>query len=142
MNITLYNMTSDKNVLDKTITSVSSVTGDIKDESNIINPQIIMSSTVDSSFNYFYISDFGRYYYVTDKTVEHGRTIIHGHVDVLMSFNSAIKDLYVIAERASKGYDLYQIDNELPIRNYKVVSTDVFPQGFTSKSYLLATFGG
>ena len=142
MQIKLYQVNDDKNVLTKSLGTSVDVIGTIKDESNVVNPEIIMSNTVPTEFNYFYIQPFHRFYYVTDKTVEHGRTIIHGHVDVLMSFNASIKNLNVIADRASNGFNLYLNDPEVPMQNYKIVSTQPFPSGFTSQSYLIGTFGG
>lgn len=141
MEIKLYKVTADKNVLTKSLGTPVSVSGTIKDESNVVNPEVIMSNAITSDFNYFYINDFKRYYYVTDKTVEHGRTIVHGHSDVLMSFNSSIKDLNVIADRASNGFNLFLNDPEVPMQNYKIVSVQNFPAGFSTEGLLLATFG-
>lgn len=145
MNITIYNQGSDINKLTKALGTGVLVQGTIKDESSIVNPEIVFSRAITEHFNYLYIPAFDRYYFVTDKTVEHQRTIINCHVDVLMSFNAEIKALNVIAERASNNYNLYQVDNELSLLNYKVISTKSFTNGFNNKegsSYLLATAGG
>lgn len=149
MNIVLYNNTSGTNVLNKSITQLSGgVVGVIRDESNVVNPTIILSSTVCNNypnFNYFYISDFNRYYYVTDKTTEHDRTVVNGHCDVLMSFNSEIKNLNIVAERVSNasGVDFYQVDPEISFKNYKNIKTKAFPNGFSeSNSYILVAAGG
>lgn len=141
MQIKLYQVHDDKNVLTKSLGTSVDVIGTIKDESNVVNPEIIMSNTVPTEFNYFYIQPFHRFYYVTDKTVEHGRTIVYGHVDVLMSFNASIKGLNVIADRASNGFNLFLNDPEVPMQNYKIVSVQNFPVGFSSEGLLLATFG-
>lgn len=145
MNITIYNQGSDINKLTKSLGTGILVQGTIKDESSIINPEIIFSRSITENFNYLYIPAFDRYYFVNDKTVEHQRTIVTCHVDVLMSFNAEIKNINVIAERASNNYNLYQVDNELSLLNYKVISTKSFTNGFNNKegsSYLLATAGG
>ena len=142
MNITIYNQTSDVNKLNKTLGAGVLVTGTIKDESSIVNPEIVFSRAVTENFNYLYIPVFDRYYFVTDKTVEHQRTIVTCHVDVLMSFNAEIKALNVIAERASNNYNLYQVDSELPMLNYKIMGTLKFNNGFSGNAYLIATAGG
>lgn len=149
MNITLFSNSSGTNVLNKSLTQLSGgIVGDIKDESNIVNPEIIVSNTVNANypnFNYFYIDKFDRYYYVTDKTTEHGRLIIHGHVDVLMSFNEEVKALNVVAERVSnRSYvDFYQVDPEISFKNYTNIKTKLFPNGFSeTNSYVLVAAGG
>ena len=143
MEIYLYNQSSDKNVLNKNIGSATLITGTIKDESNLVNPEIILSRNVTSAFNYIYIPDFNRYYYVTDKIMEHQRTIVQCHVDVLMSFKNQIKNMNIIAERASNRFNLYQVDNELPLKNYKTVTTIAFNNGFSdTNSYVLVSSGG
>lgn len=145
MEVYLYNQSSDKNVLNKTLGSGTSINGTIKDESNLVNPEIILSRNVTSAFNYLYIPAFNRYYYVTDKILEHQRTIIQCHVDVLMSFKSSIKNCTIIAERSSSNFNMYQVDNEMGSLNYKILATKSFPNGFNNQSgsaYLLATNGG
>lgn len=143
MEIQLYNQTSDKNVLNKNIGTPTIIYGTIKDESNLVNPEIILSRTVTNNFNYLYIPDFNRYYFVTDKIMEHQRTIIQCHVDVLMSFKNQIKNMSIIAERASNRFNLYQVDNELPLKNYKTVTTIGFTNGFSeTNSYVLVSSGG
>ena len=148
MNLVLYQNGSGRNVLNKNLTQISGgITGTIKDESDVVNPSIILSKDVINlyDFNYFYLSDFNRYYYVTEKTVEHGRTIIHGHVDVLMSFNTEIKNLNVIASRVSnKNYvDFYQVDSEISFKNYNNIKTKAFPNGFEeSNQFILVASGG
>lgn len=143
MEIQLYNQSSDKNVLNKNIGTPTIIYGTIKDESNLVNPEIILSRTVTNNFNYLYIPDFSRYYFVTDKIMEHQRTIIQCHVDVLMSFKNQIKNMNIIAERASNRFNLYQVDNELPLKNYKTVTTIGFTNGFSeTNSYVLVSSGG
>jgi len=143
MEIQLYNQSSDKNVLNKNIGTPTIIYGTIKDESNLVNPEIILSRTVTNNFNYLYIPDFNRYYFVTDKILEHQRTIIQCHVDVLMSFKNQIKNMNIIAERASNRFNLYQVDNELPLKNYKTVTTIGFTNGFSeTNSYVLVSSGG
>ena len=145
MNITLFSNSSGTNVLNKSLTQLSNgIVGDIKDESNIVNPEIIVSNTVNTNypnFNYFYIDKFDRYYYVTDKTTEHGRLIIHGHVDVLQSFNSDIKSLTIVPTRSSGNYDLYLDDNQIPIDNYRIIASKAFTGSFNEHHYILSCCG-
>lgn len=143
MTITTYRNASEEHVLDKQLTVVNSgVTAMFKDDTNMINPTIIISSLLSKNFNYVYISDTDRYYYVTDMTYSQQRTLITLAVDVLMSFNSEIKDLYVIANRSSSYFNLYQKDDSIPFENRNLIATQPFSSGFGGESLILAVNGG
>lgn len=143
MTITTYSNSSEEHVLDKQLTVVNSgVTAMFKDDTNMINPTIIISSLMSKNFNYVYISDTDRYYYVNDMTYSQQRTFINLTVDVLMSFNSEIKALNVIANRSSSYYNVYQKDDSIPFENRNVISTQNFPSGFNSQALILAVNGG
>lgn len=143
MTITTYRNASEEHVLDKQLTVVNSgVTAMFKDDTNMINPTIIISSLMSKNFNYVYISDTDRYYYVNDMTYSQQRTFINLSVDVLMSFNAEIKALNVIANRSSSYYNVYQTDSSIPFENRNVISTQPFSGGFNGQSMLLAVNGG
>ena len=115
MYITTYVNASDEHVLDKSITKVhDNVNVILKDDTNLINPVIIVSGSLAPSYNYVYLTDFNRYYYVRDITYSQQRYYIALEVDVLMSFNAAIKSLEVIANRSSSRFNVYQPDNSIP----------------------------
>ena len=91
MNITLYKNSSDKRCMNKKITAVSTLIGNLKDACSIINPSIIIE-TDDIDFNYMYIKEFNRYYFVNDITIIRNKLIqVDGTVDVLMSNKDIIK---------------------------------------------------
>lgn len=143
MQITTYRNASEEHVLDKQLTVVNSdVSAMFKDDTNMINPTIIISSLISKNFNYVYISDTDRYYYVNDMTYSQQRTFINLSVDVLMSFNAEIKGLNVIANRSSSYYNVYQTDSSIPFENRNVISTQPFSGGFNGQSMLLAVNGG
>lgn len=143
MQITTYKNASEEHVLDKQLTVVNSgVNAMFKDDTNMINPTIIISSLMSKNFNYVYISDTDRYYYVNDMTYSQQRTFINLSVDVLMSFNSDIKDLEVIANRSSSYYNTYQKDDSIPFENRNIISTQPFSAGFGGECLILAVNGG
>lgn len=88
MTVNFYNYTGDDRVADKTLTAVKDVTCSVYDGCTIINP--ILRLSYDSSIansNYFYISDWGRYYKVTNVEVNDAKQMyVSGSVDVLKSF--------------------------------------------------------
>lgn len=142
MYITTYVNASDEHVLDKSITKVhDNINVVLKDDTNMINPVIIVSGSLAPSYNYVYLTDFNRYYYVRDITYSQQRYYIALEVDVLMSFNAAIKSLEVIANRSSSRFNVYQPDNSIPFLQRNIIATQKFPAGFGSESLILAVNG-
>lgn len=143
MTITTYSNASEEHVLDKSITKINeNVSVILKDDTDIINPIIIISNSISHNFNYIYISEFNRYYYVRNITHSQQRYYIECEVDVLMSFNADIKDLEVIANRSSSTYNVYQKDDSIPFENRNVISTQPFASGFVGDTLILAVNGG
>lgn len=143
MTITTYSNASEEHVLDKSITKINeNISVVLKDDTNIINPTLITSGNVSHTFNYIYISDFNRYYYVRNITYSQQRYYIECEVDVLMSFNADIKGLNVIANRSSSRFNVYQPDPSVSFLQKSIIATQKFPQGFSGSSLILAVNGG
>lgn len=73
----------------------------LKDNCSVVNPSIKLNvpmSTVVYTYNYCYIVEFNRYYYITDWVWETGLWIGACEVDVLASFRTAIgnQNVYVL----------------------------------------------
>lgn len=90
----------------------------IKDECSISNPHIILSTFSGMvAYNYCYIEDFQRYYFIEDMiTLPKGQVEIVCKCDVLYSFKNAISELIVHEERATNAQSLYLLDNEVPVQ--------------------------
>lgn len=143
MTITTYSNASEEHVLNKDITKINeNISVILKDDTNVLSPTLITSQNISHKFNYIYISEFDRYYYVKNITYSQQRFYIECAVDVLMSFNTEIKDLNVIANRSSSYYNVYQKDDTIPFENRNVISTQNFPSGFNSQALILAVNGG
>lgn len=101
----LYTITDDKRVLDKTLTLMHSVNAALITPTSVLTPQlrVAWSSSLPTA-NYLYIQDFDRYYYITDITADTGgAAIISCKVDVLMSYNAAIKSLPAVVVRSTSS---------------------------------------
>ena len=141
--INTYTNSSDDNTLNKSITLVGTgVTAVLKDDTDLINPTLILSGNVSQAFNYVEIEDFNRYYFVTSRTYAQQRYYVQLSVDVLMSFNSEISDLNVIANRSSSNFNLYQKDTQLPRREDDIIVCQNYGGGFGSPTMILAVNGG
>lgn len=145
MDIILYVTDSEKHAIFKTLSSGLTLSGSLRNESSIINPTILIEADNPSSYNYAYISEFGRYYFITDiVSVRTGLWRISLSVDVLMSFQSQILNLdVVISDNTFPDEETY-VNGEQWKSTVKT-KTDVinFPSGLLdSGEYILITSGG
>lgn len=101
MTVNLYNNSSAYNVLYKNFgQAVASVTATVKGSCSIDNPTLLLNYNSAVSFNYFYVSDWGRYYRVTNRMLVPGEhMMISGQSDPIASFAGSIADLDVYAAR-------------------------------------------
>lgn len=100
MTVSLYNCTSASNVLNKSMSAVgTAITATAKGVVDVDNPTLLLNySSMD--FNYFYISEFGRYYNVTSRQLSPaGKILVTGLSDPLESFKAAIGALEVLVVR-------------------------------------------
>ena len=104
MRIKLYKVYDRENKLNKTLNNEKVLTGSLKTKVSVYNP-VIMLKSVDfnfSDYNYCYIEDFDRYYFIEDIEID-ALTLfeIRLREDVLMSFNSDIKNKTVQINESS-----------------------------------------
>lgn len=143
--ISLYKTASENNRVVKALTSGKEMSGELRNQTSVLNPSIrIESSDNISTYNYAYIPEFGRYYYISDITsVRTNCWIISLRCDVLMSYSAQIKALRPIIEREEIGQSSGLIDSDMPIDINKKVQKYYFPKGFTKDiQYVLTTSGG
>ncbi len=144
MDIKIYNNTSEKVKVGKTLTNVRDISGELKEACDIINPVIIISGENLSSYNYLYIPIFNRYYFITDiKVIRNNLWEISCHCDVLETYKNEIKNQKAIVARQENKYNLYLNDPEWKVYTNKQVLTREFPSGFLdSGNYFLTVIGG
>lgn len=96
---------------------------------SVVNPTVSLYNGPDwnpSGYNYAYISDFGRYYWINECTTDHGRWYISMTSDPLASFRSQILSRIEYVIRAESKYNLNIVDQYYPATSdYAFVS-----QGF------------
>lgn len=110
MNILLYKTTNANNDLNKTISDKVELVGALRDASSIIAPSILIQSNP-IGYNYAYIPEFGRYYYIKNTTAfRKGAYIIDLKCDVLMSFKDEILNMSGIVSRLTTGSPYVQRD--------------------------------
>ena len=142
--INLYQNSSENNRIDKTeyLTSVGEIEGYLRQETNIINPTIVIEYNKVIDFNYIYISTFNRYYFVNGvSSVRTNLWRIELSVDVLMTYKDTILNYECFVARNENTYDAYIEDKYLPLKYEKEIeyieewsSTDTnsFFKGYTA----------
>lgn len=119
IDIYLYNNSSENNRVDKSsyLENVGDINGVLRDECNIIDPVINLELSNPPTFNYVYIPSFNRYYFVKEfDFVRTGLYRLKLHIDVLMSYKDAIKNLQCLIQRNEYKYNKY-ISTKLPTKN-------------------------
>ena len=142
MIIYLYNNESPVNKISKEITLLSTLTGAMRGESNVVSPVIRIENSVFPVFNYAQIPDFERYYYLRDvREVRSNIWDIYLQSDPLMSFN--IGSVSGILVEGETGGDTY-LEHRHFVRNVKS-KTNILTFGnglLNSGEYILITAGG
>ena len=94
----------------------------LKDDCSIINP-VIQSSSIPINANYFYIADYGRYYYLdnTERTSNQLKDMAC-EVDTLATYKSYIGSTVAHIAYSSSGWDKWKVDNRIPVKTTKTVS--------------------
>lgn len=145
MNISLYINKSDPRVLSKNISSstVLSYTGTARDVFDVMGGDITIATPTDiSKYNYCYISDVSRYYFITNiKVIRDGVWQLSLKIDVLMTYNAAIRALSGTVERNTNVNNGYISDPEYKALTYSNIVTKAFPNAMTNDSIILMTVG-
>lgn len=140
MNITFYVTSSAENVLTKTLTNEYTLTGTLRDAANIINP-VIMVVTDPTPYNYCYIPQLNRYYYVDEITLYRKNIwVVTLKCDVLMSFKDEIKKLRVVTSRLVSGSAYYGDGVPRGVKPTKTVSN--FTSPFVERGSLICVTRG
>lgn len=148
MNIELFICSAENNRIDKSnfLSSKLTLTGNLRNESSVIDPSILIENSNPTSFNYMYIGDFGRYYFIKDiESIRTNIWKIDAHVDVLYSFKDKIMGCRGIVSKtnlntfANKYYD----DGSFVTENRKWLEFKEFSQSFKRDgSVILIASGG
>lgn len=145
MTLKLYTNTSDRNHLDKVITQQGSdISGTLRDDCSIVDPVITIQSVTGfnlASCNYAYITEFGRYYYITNIVCTGKLYELHMHVDVLMSFKSQIRGNSAVISRNQGVYNLYLQDGVFKTEAFPHYQIMKFPSGFSGYHYIFSVAG-
>lgn len=143
-NIVLQKNNSENNRVTKSVDTILTVSGVLKEETSIIDPVIKIEcdlATV-TTCNYLSIPAFGRSYFVNNiRSIRNGLVEFACHVDVLSSFASQIRENSAIVKRQENSWNLYLNDGTFKVYQNPNVLTKAFPSGFTTQEFVLAVAG-
>ncbi len=120
MNVSLMSFSKKKNSTATPSSGGSVKTGVLREGCSVIRPVIgfELSRTVFANWNYAYISDFYRYYYIQDWVWDGGLWWAYMEVDPLASFKVGIGASSCYVLRSASEYDNGIIDNMYPSEAY------------------------
>ena len=146
MDIVFYNTSSERNALNKVLQEGITLHGAFRDECSISDPEFIIESDTNfTKYNYVYIPEFSRYYFVTAVTSVRTKVWrLSLHVDVLMSFKSFIMTSYVLLEESEITAASNYLNSDSWVSQVRRNTTVMnFPNGFLDNGqYILITAGG
>lgn len=141
----LYKNSAEPHRVDKQfhLTSVGSIFGIYRDNVSITSMAILIEYNKPIDFNYIYIPNLNRYYFVTEVTIV--RTNLYEislSIDILMSYKDGIKKLKGFIDRNEEFYDDDIIDNKrVAVQGQEIEVGEAVNVVFgTTPKYVLNTF--
>lgn len=125
MNISFYTFSKKANSTKKPIGIAETIYNcNFLDSTDVIHPSIaLVVAAKPTEFNYAYIEDLKRYYFIDSWEFIGGRWIARMTVDALASWKTEIGNLSMYVERSSHDYDLTVIDNMYPTRDFPTIAS-------------------
>lgn len=115
MTITLYKTTDEEIKVTKTLTDARVLTGALKEVTGIFDAAVLIEGNYPSE-NYAYITEFDKYYIIRNvQVINNNLWLLEMEEDVLMTFNTGIRNLEAIIERQESDFNPYLIDPEAPL---------------------------
>lgn len=144
MRILLYINKSDKKYVNKNIQQINTLTGTMKESTSICDPTIMLNLN-GINFNYIFIEEFNRFYYVKDvRNIRNDLWEIDCHVDVLMTFSGQYLNNKAIISKSEDDFN-YEPDYEsdyYPSKLNTFIETTQFASGFNEQpEFILLTAG-
>ena len=127
---------------------VKTLTCMLKEGSSIIRPVLIFErANVGHTYNYVYISDFSRYYFVDDIVYDGARIYYYCSVDVLATYKSTIGNSTQYVLRAAHTYNEYVIDQYYPVttrilQNSELLGTPWLEYGSSRGIWVVGVING
>ena len=149
MTIQLYKNFSEANVVDKNLSHLTTLIGNLREGTSVLSPSIrLETDETIQNVNYIYIEEFSRFYFVGDIVcVRNNIWDLTCHVDVLSTYKNQLRELGAIIARQEFSYNLYLEDDKMLTTSRRVYTTRAFPNrvsaaGAGGSSFILTCAGG
>ena len=146
MEIKLYKTSSPRKKLVKELSDGITLTGTIRGQSSVMSPSLQIQDIAVIGYNYCYIPDFGRYYYINGINALRANLFeLSLGIDVLMTYAEAIRNNAAIVDKVQNFGAAYNYINDGSFVNSNRMKQDIvnFPHGFNADGeYILITAGG
>lgn len=144
--VKIYINSSAPDYMDKSLSGETTVSCDFKSPVDVENPTIYISATnAYDGYNYCYIAEFGRYYFMKCIAGTSQTLTFQCQSDPLMSFKSQIRSCPAVIARNPWHWDLYLPDPDLPVETRTISAIEKFPNSYfngTNNCYILTVLGG
>ena len=146
MEIKLYKTSSPRKKLVKDLTDGITLVGTLRAQSSVMAPTFTVQDTAVVGYNYCYISDFGRYYYINGINALRANLFeLSLGIDVLMTYAEAIRNNAAIVDKVQPQYVAmpYINDGSFVSTNKMEQAVINFSNGFNDAGeFILITAGG
>lgn len=103
MQLILYRTKSEKNRIVKVLENEMTLNGALRDASSVMTPSIMVQQDC-VGYNYAYVPEFGRYYFVNNIVAMRNKAfVVELKCDVLMSYKDEIMELSGVVSRLNSG---------------------------------------
>ena len=146
MEIKLFKTLSPRRKLVKELTDGITLTGTLRGQSSVMSPSLQIQDIAVIGYNYCYIPDFGRYYYINDINALRANLFeLSLGIDVLMTYASEIRGNYAIVDKVENfGVAFNYINDGSWINTNRTDQSIInFANGFNDNGeFILITAGG
>ena len=143
--ISLFKTASENNRVVKVLTDEKQLSGVLRYQTSVLNPSIRIESAENiAGYNYCYIPEFGRYYYIVDiMSVRTNVWEASMRCDVLMSYKDEIKSITGVVVRQESNPNKLLVDRLERLQSNKEIDILYYPDSFSKNlQFILVTAGG
>lgn len=146
MEIKLYKTYSPRKKLVKDLTDGITLVGTLRAQSSVMSPTFTVQEIAVVGYNYCYIPDFGRWYYINGIDALRANLYeLSLGIDVLMTYAAQIRNNYAIVDKVESLGTAYNYINDGSWVNTNRMSQSIinFASGFNENGeFILITAGG
>ena len=144
--INLYNFNKKTNSTKRPSGSGKAYSCAVKTGSSLLSPVVEISDTSLPAYNYAYIANFKRYYFIQNIVYDRGIWVLSLSVDVLASYRPAIGGTRMFILRSSARQQPALVDKMYPITgncsNERVIFESGFSNGWSTGVVLVGVLNG